>query len=232
MIRLLFISAAWALFSSQAFAATISIDWANNQGSGGPTPVMGATEVAGVVPVSNWNSFPTTGSGGPQSNLINDLGANSGASVSWTANNTWSTPITDTPGDNRMMRGYLDTTNTSTTSITVSSIPYALYDVYVYADGDNVAASRGGRYTIGATSLINIDPASTNFSGSYISGANYVRFTNVSGASFNLTGTPTSPGNIRAPINGIQITAVPEPSSIALLAFGSLLMWIVKGRRG
>ena len=81
--------------------------------------------------------------------LVDETGSATGAKVTWNTNGIWLLPITDTPGTARMMRGYLDTVG-GTTTVTVSGLPAnaAGYDVYVYADGDNDAATRTGAYQI------------------------------------------------------------------------------------
>jgi hypothetical protein len=79
-----------------------------------------------------------------------------------------------------MMKGYIDTNDTSVTSVTVSGLPEALtaepYAVILYFDGDNGTQTRVGRYTLsgatsGNTTLWGRDPASTNFNGAYVLGA-------------------------------------------------------------
>ena len=120
----------------------ISIDFV------GQGTVMGSTEVAGVVAKANWNNASgltnTTGQA-----LVDETGSATGAKVTWNTNGIWILPITDTPGNARMMRGYLDTTG-ATTTVTVAGLPAnaAGYDVYVYADGNNNAATRTGAYQI------------------------------------------------------------------------------------
>ncbi|MDQ3213316.1 MAG: hypothetical protein M3Q85_11630, partial [Acidobacteriota bacterium] len=131
------------------------------------------------------------------------------------ANGIWATPITDAAGNARMMRGYLDTSSTTTTTVRVSGLPARTYDVYVYADGGNHVYARTAAYTIsgpGITSrTINlIDAASTNFSTTFNqasnSSGNYVKFT-ITASEFTLTARPVSGANttLRAPVNGIQI---------------------------
>ena len=105
---------------------------------------MGSTEVAGVVAKANWNNASgltnTTGQA-----LVDETGSATGAKVTWNTNGVWLLPITDTPGDARMMRGYLDTVG-ATTTVTVSGLPAhsAGYAIYIYADGNNNAATRTG----------------------------------------------------------------------------------------
>ena len=177
---------------------------------------MGSSESAGVIAETNWNNAQAAiGSG----LLLNDsTGRPSGASVSWSANGVYSTGISDTAGNYRMMKNYLDTGNTTTTTtVTVSGlIPNTNgWNVYVYFDGSN-NETREGRYTvsgsgIGTTSIIGFDTANVDFSGSFIqasnSAGNYVLFSlpNVSG--FTLSATPINNSDTypRAPVNGIQI---------------------------
>ena len=142
-------------------------------------------------------------------------GTATGAKVVWNTNGMWDLPVTDTAGNVRMMRGYLDTMG-GTTTVSVSGLPTnsAGYDVYVYADGDSPATRTGG-YQISGTGItttsVNLtDVANTNFSGTFTqannSNGNYVKFT-ITAAGFTITATPgaAADGFPRAPLNGIQI---------------------------
>jgi hypothetical protein len=176
---------------------------------------MAASESAGVVAKTNWNNASgVSGSGLP---LHDETGAVSNASVSWSCNNVWSTSITDTAGNFRMMKGYLDTASTSVTTVTVSSLPShaAGYSVYVYFDGDNGSATRKAVYQISGsgittTKISGTDRGGVNFSGTFTqannSAGNYVEFT-IDATGFTLTATPGSSTDQypRAPVNGIQI---------------------------
>ncbi|BDI30095.1 hypothetical protein CCAX7_21460 [Capsulimonas corticalis] len=184
----------------------ISIDFT------GDAIAMDQDEVAGVVPAMHWNTAPCRYGGLP---LVDSAGYSSGAWVQYDAGGTFATPIPDTAGGNRMMRGYLETYGHDTTKITVSLLPPLLakygYDVYVYCDGGNIAATRTGKFTIGDQSVEVTDNAGSFYSGAYApasaSGANYVKFSVAKGDTFTLLATPVSSTdeNLRAPINGIQI---------------------------
>ena len=136
-------------------------------------------------------------------------------------NNTWQTPITDQAGNRRLMRGYLDTSDTSVTTVTVTGLPNAAYDVYVYADGDNGNTAKTAAYRISGagitTTTINLtDAASANFDATFTqatnSNGNYVKFSVVA-SGFTLTATPgASSGNKRAPLNAVQIVPTAPPS--------------------
>jgi hypothetical protein len=152
--------------------------------------------------------------------LTDDTGTMTSATLTWKANNTWATPIVDQPGNIRMMKGYLDTSNTSVTTVNVAGLPSSTYDVYVYVDGDNRTFARSASYTIAGTGFTStatvMDPANTNFSGTFTeavsSSGNYVKF-QISGSGFTITARSLTSGNtaLRAPINAIQIVAAQTP---------------------
>ncbi len=201
----------------------ISIDFV------GGDVAMGPAEVAGVVAEPSWNNASGVSSSSPLA-LVDDTGTATTATVSWSSHNVWETPITDQPGNARMMKGYLDASSNTTTTVTVAGLPASSggYQVYVYADGDNGSASRTGFYTISGagitTTTINLtDAANTNFSGTYTqannSAGNYVVFTiNATGFTVSATGGTGSDGVLRAPINGIQIVPLNPTPNFALAA--------------
>ncbi len=206
----------------------ISIDFVGGKTAGVPSP-MAAGELAGVVRVSNWNNALTQA--GTLNALKQNGGAVSTASVTWSANGIWNTAITETAGDARMMKGYLNTGNTTTTTVTVSTLPAAFtqngYDVYVYCDDDNGFATRSGVYKIGSLSYKNTDAQGVQFNGSYVNGSNrtgnYVKFANLGGAAFTLSATPGPSGDTspRAPINGLQIVARTYPLTYPTISITS-----------
>jgi len=195
--------------TATAQPATISIDFV-----GSNTTPMGGSETAGVVNVAHWNNATGSARSTPLS-LVDAAGVATNALVTWTAASTWNTPITDAAGNSRMMRGYLDTTSTSSSTITVRGLASAQYDVYVYADGDNRTYTRTADYTISGTGISTktvrlTDTGNTNYAGNYAeartSAGNYVKFT-FTGDGFTVTATPISGSttSLRAPVNGIQI---------------------------
>lgn len=198
------------LFATSATAGdgTISIDFV---GTG--TPML-ETETAGVVAVPNWNSL--VAATGTSVALVDETGTANGATITWNAPGQWKPGIADTAGDFHMMDGYLNATDTPA-SVTVSGLPVdpSGYYVTVYSDGDNRNEMLTTRYSIAgsgtpASSIEAIDPASTNFNGSFVradnSAGNYVVFF-VSGGNFTLTATPvdSSGSGAKAPLNAIQI---------------------------
>ena len=195
----------------------------------GDGTAMGSTEVAGVVPQSNWNDASGTSSTTPLA-LLDQNGDGTSATVTWNTNGVWELPIADNPGNYRMMRGYLDTVG-ETTTVTVAGLPANAggYQVYLYADGANGSASRTGAYQISGTGItttsVNLtDAANTNFSGTFTeannSAGNYVLFT-ITATGFTITATPgaSTDANPRAPVNAIQIVPLaPTTPSFSLTA--------------
>jgi hypothetical protein len=189
---------------------------------------MSASESAGVVAKTNWNS--AAGNASSAALALNDeTGASNGATVTWTSDNNWALPVTDTAGNLRMMRGYLDTGNQKPSTISIAGLPASStgYDVYIYTDGDNDGATVTGTYSISGSGITGAsvratDASNVNFIGSFSQAVNsignYVKFTSIQATAFTITATPTtaSDGNLRAPVNGIQI--VPSPQSVTARA--------------
>jgi endoglucanase len=215
------------LASAPAYTDAIGINFV----SYAVTP-MAPTEVAGAVPLANWNQAGVANSGTMDA-LVDENGAATSASVTWNAPNTYSIPISDNPGNDRMMAGYLDNSNTVPNTVEVAGLPpgFAHYDVYVYFDGDNGSATRVANYritSVGAFGLVHgcagqmeegstitgTDAASEYFAGTFAqasggSPGNYVVFRGCSGSSFSLAPihANSSDSQVRAPVNGIQILA-------------------------
>lgn len=111
------------------------------------------TDTAGFVPMQNWNTVkaltqqPASGLDyGDTSNIesptagkiVDNSGAVvPGATLTFSATNTWSVSGTSQTGDKQLLNSYIDNTNAKTpTSVTIGGIPYATYDVYVYLGSD------------------------------------------------------------------------------------------------
>jgi len=212
-------------------ALIISIDFVGGRPTGATgtfgTTVMGASESAGVIPATHWNSAP--GAEGTIPALVSAGGDVTNVAVSWivtsvdSAPDVWSVGSTDVPGDDRMMNGYLDPRATSApATINVTGLPAppsSGCDVYVYSYSDVLSgATRQSEYSIGSTtySVAQTGPPPSAFAkyvlassadGGAGSPGNYVVFRSVSGPSFTLIARPRPSGAAldRAPVNGIQI---------------------------
>lgn len=172
--------AALAGFAPSADAQVVSVDFYGGGGGGsaGGTTAMAASEIAGIIPTANWNSF-TPNTQATAQPLVDNVGAATGATATWTSQNTWNTGTVAGPGGFRMMKGYLDSSDTSITTVNVADLPASItaapYSVIMYYDGDNGGNQRVGRYSItGATTGNAVywgrDAASSTFAGAYILG--------------------------------------------------------------
>jgi hypothetical protein len=239
-----------------ATAQSIGIDWFGGNGTGDQTQMVPG-DVAGVVPHGNWNSFiDATGTTAETFPLNLSTGAASGASVTFSGSpNDWDSGITEsTSANHKMMLGYVDTNDTSITTVVVNGLPASFtgagYNVYLYYDGDNGTNHRVGRYEINGVSMWGRD-AGVNFGGTFTQGqtttdpapgmsgtgldnlaaavatvpaGNYMVFGPLTSANFtlNVQASASAGATNRASLNGMQIVAVPEPSTVALLAIGFL----------
>jgi hypothetical protein len=186
---------------------------------------MGVTEIAGVVPQDHWNNAAGATNAAPLP-LVDQTGAATGATATWSSDHTWMTPIAGGAGDLRMMKGYLDSTSSSSTTVTVAGLARRTYDVYVYADGDNRTYTRSAAYTISdpsfpSSTMTVTDSAGVNFSGAFVEGrntaGNYVKFT-ITATAFTITAVPSAASTTtqRAPINAVQIVPVPTTARAAI----------------
>lgn len=224
--------------------SVISVNIDNNSTvnpTAGPNPNQ-----AGVILSSNWNdSYNQNGTPyGPTgvANLMDNSGATTTASytlsAAWGAYSIGGHPGQDADGsyNRELLNGYFNEQGAE--SIAIDGIPYSTYDIYVYFNAD--VAGRAGTVGIGATTFYfsTVGPASVNdISGNALflqttdtTGANpsadYAVFTGLTGSSQTIFENNPNWGGI----NGFQIVAVPEPSSMALAVMGGFGVMLMKRR--
>jgi len=231
-VRNLILLAVFALVAvSQSHAQVIAI---HNKGySSGTNAVI--SETTGYVPVAaaNWNNITTTTGTGTFGSGIQD---SAGLLTSLTLSYSGGKWMSFNTSQGQIFDGYLDN-NATNCSFTLSNIPYAAYDVYVYVASDK--NGRLGSVTIGSETLsyttntasspqdvlssnpnlsydINSDPAAVNPI------ANTLVFTGLTGSSLNISDFAMLKNGSRngSGITSIEIVAVPEPSAFALLGLG------------
>ena len=218
-----------AIAGISAQASVNIISWAYDNG-------LAVSGTAGVVPAINWN---LTGAAGSANLSYNDASLSgttlslAGGFGSWgigggvqDPNGTYNSAIFD---------GYY---NLTSGTLSLGSIPYAQYDLYVYisSDGDG----RTGTISDGTTTYSfstdarakvdahgNFTFAQTTDTGLSHPSADYAEFSNLTGVSKTLTIANGSDGMGFA---GFQIVAVPEPVNVALGVFGGLFAIVGLGK--
>jgi len=192
--------------------------------------LSGTNFTAGVVPVAYWNDS-VIGSGGWLP-LRDDAGTWTTASLQiwYTTNYAGASPAFANAGDTRMMSGHIYNPAGSATSLSFADIPYAEYDVYVYYNSgaldSNVQtiAIDGTAFSALASEMsTNADSAVVLSDGT--NDANYVKFSNVTLSDITIRLSAASGYSY---YNAVQIVAVPEPATLALLSLGGLFLRRVK----
>lgn len=236
--------AALLSFSPSAFAAAIiSVNFTGGGFGGSPAISLLATDLAGVVPAGGYNNVPSANTASPLA-LQDADGLATTMTLAITGSvGPYSTisgaGINPQGGDEKLNTGFLAGNST----LTLSAIPYASYDLYVYTLNDN--ESRIQTTTVGGLSYYQDPPnaasrvdqninttypytlATSTSLGSPTANANYVRFTGLSGAAQTVTVFASGNGYI----NGFQVVATPEPTAIHIAAAGGLALLGLR-RRG
>ena len=234
MAALMVVGAGSAVQAQTAPQNSIGVNFVG--GGGGDANGNSITAPAGVVVQDNWNNLTTAGS--TFTNLIDHTGGFTTADITWAGDGTWAAYAeNDTSGNHQLFNGYVDdfeAANAGGTNVgryTFSQIPYALYDVYVYADSDATDGRRAS-YTIGGVTFnladvknFSVDPTFdlvTSSTAGVFDNGNYIHFTNLTGPSFELV---TTAQVFRSFVSGIQVVeVVPEPTSLGLLGLGAVAL--------
>ncbi|HLX60329.1 MAG TPA: autotransporter-associated beta strand repeat-containing protein [Planctomycetota bacterium] len=178
------------------------------------TEIENVTGTAGVVPMGNWNNVATlTGT----NVALNDANGNASPmlltfSGSTDPYSTYGAP--QASQDGQLINSYLDTNVlAAVNTITLSSIPYSNYRVYVYVNSDT--AGRTGHVSIGATTYYFSTVGNAAAFAGYTQGtattlgaaaaANYVLFDNLSGSTVTITQQHDSGNN---GICGIEVVSI------------------------
>ena len=150
-----------------AQAATISLNFV--RASSGAT-ALAAGDIAGVAAAGNWNNSTTANANAETTGiaLTNDGGIVTTATATWQSGGaSWSTATagSGSAADMAMMTGYLDQGgdgNGQIHTISVTNIPFASYDVYLYHSSSG-GPNRTARYQANGTDIWtrNLDPANT-----------------------------------------------------------------------
>ncbi|WP_269541435.1 right-handed parallel beta-helix repeat-containing protein [Cerasicoccus fimbriatus] len=186
---------------------------------------LASTDVAGYIPMPNWNN--TTANNETLTDVVDDSGTATSVDISFSNTPYYYTNATPTysapyEADSLLMRGTRAMSNASSTAATVTDIPYATYDVYVYwggrKTGETVPAEMkvefqtdvGGTWTTQETRYMldtdhewdgTYEESTATTTGTAVDGEEFVVFRDQTASSFKLRGTCGR----RTGINAFQI---------------------------
>ncbi|QDU57793.1 PEP-CTERM sorting domain-containing protein [Aeoliella mucimassa] len=199
-------------------AQIISFNFSENNGN----QIFNGGELIGPLDTdsANWNGS-TASASGSMSNLIDDSGIDTGASITWSSSNVWYNGDGTGTDEAKLSVGYLDDGG-SGISVSVSGIPYASYRVYgllASDQGDEYdtldftvnGASVFGAATAPAYGGINATSAATGDSWALADGTNRGNYwtINSSGSSLSIQGNPRN-GSQRGSITGLIIEEIDD----------------------
>lgn len=248
-MRRIRISTLWMVMLCLAFGTKAALGGVIGVNFSGPGPnpfPVGPTDEPGIVPGANWNNV--LNAGGSAIPLQDSTAAATTATLTFSAFDPYdgfSILSTANTATSTMYRAGIVGFTSAQVSIAVYNIPYALYDVYVYASADTTDTSllsitdgtttfyyaSDGSTNAGATSLLlttSTDPLNPT-----VGPAQYQIFKGLTSSSLSLLAAGSIGDTISNNVFGFQIVAstVPEPSSFTIFAGIALFGWITLGRR-
>ena len=148
-------SISFAVLVSSVSGGSLGFNFVSDRVAGA---ALAPNDAAGVVPRVHWNNFVAIEASPPASPVHQDGGSidspNAGTvtqddgvvlgdvTVSWTANNSWSTNNGTSSGDNKLMNGYIDNSaGVPTTTVAIGGLPMSYtagggYSVVAYFGSD------------------------------------------------------------------------------------------------
>ena len=199
-----------------------------NFGAGRADAALDPTEVAGVIPQTNWNNLEGA-SGGPIT-LNDSSGAASSASISWNSAEQWSLGDAAVDPNGTLLKGWIATQALTDppSSVTITGIPFTTYDLYIYlahdrATEDVLISEENSAFpdflaheddTL-ITAQVVFNQQTLTADGDATQSGNYIKFSSLSLADLNLFLDPAGAAGSgdRGAINGIQIIEVLEGDS-------------------
>ena len=221
--------------SSAGAVTTIGVDF------GTTGNLLTTTDSAGIFPQQNFNQAP--GASGSVLNLLDSAGATTTTDISYSNfTGTFDFAGTSTPDHDLVNSGAYVRNSALTPVMTVTNIPYTLYDVVIYSTQGGT--TRDSLFNIGAQNIFlrdtqaypPFDQAAGTFSGDPAGDGNYVLFEGISGSSFTLNIQGLSGGGslFQTAFGGFQILdqtpPAPEPSTALLCSLALIGSQVVRRR--
>ncbi len=176
-------------------------------------------ETAGVVPQMNWNNL-SGATGGPL-NPIDSTGAATLTEVTWATDEEWSVAGTASTPDGKLLNGFFSENNNDGSSITITGIPFAVYDLYIYVSHDRdsedvILTEAGGAFpeftAVEDNTDVNAPVTFAEQTTSGVGAGNYVYFSALSNVDLTIQmtavdlGTGTIDRNAVAAIQIVNVT--------------------------
>jgi hypothetical protein len=222
--------AALALIAGTATSAQAASSLVDVQFTGDSNHVQTGAAVVGAQSDA-WNTLTYGSNNGNVSLLSFADGLSSTFGITYSAQNFWTSSadydrFTGT-ADANLMRTYLVGYGNDITIALAGLTAGQQYGFWVYTQGDDNAAGRSIGFTANGAAVANA--TQTNI-GTFVEGNNYVYFTAFANADGQID-LAAADLNGEANINGFQMTAVPESSSLAFMAAGLIAIGALSMRR-
>jgi hypothetical protein len=236
------LAAGVALVAAPAQAGIISYQFALNYGNSG----IAATSTAGVAPAKYWNVNTTSGTSGTIGGVVDSADDPTTVGGSYSSGFVVQMDGSNSTPNQQLFSGAIGEGwdgNAIPATVSLTSIPYASYNLIVYVQGNQKTGNSASVSLNGVTQFtgLNVNGADSSAGGSGGSptftpitasnqqGGNYLEFDNLTASSATVVLTEVNAND--AGISGFQIVqAVPEPASLGLLGLGGLLV-LTRGRR-
>ena len=209
--------AAAAFLAATSQAAVINIDVQGTSFGGTVADYTGVSANGPIASDNTWTYFNTVG--------VPDAGDSITVSgVTFTFGTGWGGTYGNAPNQNNLQADRAFTTATGTGTFTISGLtPFGLYDLALITDLQSTD------YTIGTTTMTASGGdlgALANGALTFTGGVGHALFSGISASDLgDITfSTTAAAGSNNGVLTGLQIDAVPEPSSAALLGLGGLAL--------
>lgn len=203
--------------------------------------LLAPSDEPGIVLGDNWNNL--LGGSGGFGNLLDDSGVSTSADATWVATGSYdgfASPSSGNPATVKMYRGGLYGDNAPSSvevSVTVTDIPFAMYDVIVYASAMSASASPPAPvgitgngfsyYYFGSSPETVIQTTGTTPGTATGGGFQYQLFADLTASTFNLNTFGSLNNQWSNNVFGLQIVEVleemapvPEPATFGLALSG------------